>query len=221
LQDAVDELRRHVNDLQEQIRTQQTSAVNMTALSINSISHAMANELNFALGCTSPMEIDDNHSFGFSSIQERNTNDQRVDEHPRGRVNDSPRLAQCGHQNTSPESPYYRNDFRTPQRSNACNITLDGCNAGLDNNNVICYANAIFQKIATCGHVDEALCNPPSIEHQHFSLYCNFASVISSMISGKLDVANPQDFMEVFRDCHQQFNADEGTYCVVNQFIIS
>ncbi len=144
MEDAVDELRRHLNDFQEQMRTQQMSAVNMMRLGMNSSLDEMANIINFELSCTGSLGNDDSLSFGFSSIQERNTNEQGVEEHPRGRVNDSPRLAQCVHQNTSPETQYYRNFFRTPQRGNAHPITNNGCNAGLENNNVICYVNAIF-----------------------------------------------------------------------------
>jgi hypothetical protein len=122
---------------------------------------------------------------------ERNTNEQIVEAHPRRRVNDSPRLNQCAHQNTSPDTQYYRTDFNTPQRSNARCITNGGRNAGLENNYIVCYANAIFQIIASCGRVYKALCNPPRIEHQHFRLYYNFACVISSMISGENEVFDP------------------------------
>jgi len=43
---------------------------------------------------------------------------------------------------------YYRNFSN--QRSNKHHIATDGHNAGLVNNNVLCYANAIFQIIASC-----------------------------------------------------------------------
>jgi ubiquitin C-terminal hydrolase len=56
----------------------------------------------------------------------------------------------------------------------------NGRNAGLVNNNVLCYANAIFQIIASCGCLNESLSNPPNRAYQHFRIYYNFASVISS-----------------------------------------
>ncbi len=99
---------------------------------------------------------------------------------------------------------YYRNEFI--QRSNKHHIATDGRNAGLVNNNVLCYANAIFQIIASCGCLKESLSNPPSMAHQHFSLYYNFASVISSMISGENEVVNPMIFTNVFSECAPQFN---------------
>jgi hypothetical protein len=55
---------------------------------------------------------------------------------------------------------YYRNFSN--QRSNTHHIPTDGRNAGLVNNNVLCYANAIFQIIASCGCLNESLSNPLS-----------------------------------------------------------
>ena len=88
----------------------------------------------------------------------------------------------CGQANHQMKCP--RND-ETPcytkfhiQRRNARHIVKDSRNAGLMNNNVICYANAIFQVIASCNHLSEFLLNPPREEHQRFSLYCQFACVI-------------------------------------------
>jgi hypothetical protein len=40
---------------------------------------------------------------------------------------------------------YYRNDFISNQRSNTHRIATDGCNAGLVNNNVLCYATPSFR----------------------------------------------------------------------------
>jgi len=55
---------------------------------------------------------------------------------------------------------YYRNFSN--QRSNKLHIATDGRNAGL---NVLCYANAIFQIIASCGCLNESLRNPPNMAH--------------------------------------------------------
>jgi hypothetical protein len=83
------------------------------------------------------------------------------------------------------------------------------------NNDIVCFANAILQIIASRGHLNEVLSNPPSIEHQHFSLYYNFANVISSMIRGENEVVDPGIFMDAFSDCFPQFNADQRKYSVV------
>ena len=66
------------------------------------------------------------------------------------------------HQTKNPRNDeilYYK-DFPV-QRRNARHIAKDGRNAGLLNNNVICYANAIFQIIASCNHLNEFFLNPP------------------------------------------------------------
>ncbi len=120
-----------------------------------------------------------------------------------------------GRREEEPESQYYRNNFLTSQRSNARCIANDGCNAGLVNNTVVCYANTIIQIIASCGCLNESLRNPPSILHKHFSLYYNFASVISSMINGNIEADNPERFLEFFTTRCPQFNADKRKYSVV------
>jgi ubiquitin C-terminal hydrolase len=107
---------------------------------------------------------------------------------------------------------YYRNDFISNQRSNTHRIATDGRNAGLVNNNVLCYANAIFQIIASCGCLNESLSNPPNIAHQHFSLYFNFARVISSMIRGGNEAVDPVIFTNVFSECVPQFNNKQHNY---------
>jgi len=55
------------------------------------------------------------------------------------------------------------------QRSNKHHIATDGRNAGLVNNNVLCYANTIFQIIASCGCLNESLSNNPMIFTNVFS----------------------------------------------------
>jgi hypothetical protein len=120
-----------------------------------------------------------------------------------------------GRREEEPECQYYRNKFITPQRSSTHRIAIDGRNAGLVNNNVVCYANAIFQIIASCGCLNKLLCNPPRILHEHFSLYYNFASVISSMIRSNIEAVNPEIFLRVFSNRCSQFNADERKYSVV------
>ena len=106
---------------------------------------------------------------------------------------------------------YYRNFSN--QRSNRHRIANDGGrNAGLVNNNVLCYANAIFQIIASCGCLNESLSNPPNMDHQHFRLYYNFASVISSMISGGNEAVDPIIFTTVFSERVPQFENEQRKY---------
>jgi hypothetical protein len=208
LESAVKQLRSQLNDLQEQMRTQQTSAVNRMP-TITKI------ELAFQEGCTGSPDDDATRDMSLNTALERKMNEHIIEARSRGRVNNSPRLSQCANENTSPETQYHSKDFNTPQRSNAHCIANDGCNAGLVNNDVVCFANAILQIIASCGHLNEALSNPPSIEHQHFSLYYNFANVISSMIKGKNEVVDPGIFMDAFSDHFSQFNADQRKYSVI------
>jgi ubiquitin C-terminal hydrolase len=93
-------------------------------------------------------------------------------------------------------------------------------NAGLVNNNVLCYANAIFQIIASCGCLNESLSNPPSMAHQHFRLYYNFASVISSMISGGNEAVNQMIFTTVFSERAPQFNNEQRKYLLLQIYCL-
>jgi hypothetical protein len=114
---------------------------------------------------------------------------------------------------------YYRNFSN--QRSNRHRIANDGGrNAGLVNNNVLCYANAIFQIIASCGCLNESLSNPPNMAHQHFSLYYNFASVISSMISGGNEAVNPNNFTNVFSERVPQFENEQRKYLLLQMYCL-
>jgi hypothetical protein len=112
------------------------------------------------------------------------------------------------------ESLYYTT-FKESRR-NGRQIFCDGRNAGLKNNNVICYANSIFQIIASCNQFNKYLPTPPSEEHKHFRLYYEFSHVISSMISAEGDdVVDSQNFMDVFMTKCPQFNGNQRTYCIV------
>ena len=114
---------------------------------------------------------------------------------------------------------YYRNFSN--QRSNRHHIAPDdGRNAGLVNNNVLCYANAIFQIIASCGCLNESLSNRPNMAHQHFRLYYNFASVISSMISGGNEAVNPMIFTTVFSERAPQFNNEQRKYLLLQLYCL-
>jgi ubiquitin C-terminal hydrolase len=109
-------------------------------------------------------------------------------------------------------SPYYRNFSESQQ----CNIhdteSNSHANAGLQNSDVICYSNSILQVIASCTHLMEFFLSPPSKDHQHFRLYYEFVNVIHSMITGKMDVVNPYNFVDIFKSNHKCFDANECTY---------
>jgi len=81
------------------------------------------------------------------------------------------------------ESIYYRASFQA-RRTNAPDPVIADSHAGLRNCDVICYSNALFQGIASCIHVSDFLQTPPNDEHRRFPLYYEFASVMSSMVSG-------------------------------------
>jgi hypothetical protein len=85
-------------------------------------------------------------------------------------------------------------------------------NAGLQNSDVICYSNSIFQVIASCTHLTEFFLSLPSEDHQCFRLYYKFANVIHSMITGRPDDVNPYNFVEIFKSNHKSANANECTY---------
>jgi ubiquitin C-terminal hydrolase len=109
-------------------------------------------------------------------------------------------------------SPYYRN-FPESQQRNIHDTDSDShTNAGLQNSDVICYSNSILQIIASCTHLTEFFLSPPSKDHQRLRLYYKFANVIHSMITGRPDVVNPYNFMEIFQSNHKSFNANECTY---------
>jgi hypothetical protein len=112
------------------------------------------------------------------------------------------------------ESLYYTTFKKS--RHNVCQIVCDGRNAGLKNNNVICYSNSIFQIIASCNQFKKYLPTPPSEEHKHFRLYYEFSYVISSMFSAEGDDAvDSKNYMDVFMTTCPQFNGNQSTYCIV------
>ena len=109
---------------------------------------------------------------------------------------------------------FYYTTFKESRR-NRRQIISDGRNAGLKNNNIICYANSIFQIITRCNQLNKYLPIPPSEYHRHFSLYYEFSNVISSMISSECnDVVDSQNFMDVFMTKCPQFNGNQRTYCI-------
>jgi hypothetical protein len=116
-------------------------------------------------------------------------------------------------ENTTAEMgpPYYRN-FPKSQQCNIHPADSDShANAGLQNSDVICHSNSILQVISSCTHLTEFFLSPPSEDHQRFRLYYKFANVIHSMITGRPDVVNPYNFVEIFNTYHKNFDANECT----------
>jgi hypothetical protein len=70
----------------------------------------------------------------------------------------------------------------------------------------------------------EFFLSPPSKDHQRFRLYCKFANVIHSIITGKPDDVNPFNFVDIFKSNHKSFDANECTYIfdiVVLSYVLS
>jgi hypothetical protein len=109
------------------------------------------------------------------------------------------------------QSPYCRHNFQV-RRTNAPAPDIAHAHAGLNNCDVICYSNAIFQGIASCIHVSDFLQTPPNEEHQWFPLYYAFASLMSSMVSGQESVVDPTSFINLFRQNHETY--DQGMSCL-------
>ena len=98
---------------------------------------------------------------------------------------------------------------------NRSNRRATGANTGLINANVICYSNANFQCIASCANLDnfaDFLRSPPNEEHQHFELYYEYKSVISSILSGGMGDIDPSKFIDLYKKRNEDFNTDEGKW---------
>jgi hypothetical protein len=148
--------------------------------------------------------------------------DNEEDEKSNGDKKPRARKKQCarnGDQSTDAngsQNPYYR-DFPTSKRSNVSNSERrsDGAHAGLLNSDVICYSNAIFQCIACCadlGLCEEFLRSQPSEEHQHFKLYYEFKSLISSILRNGMDTIDPSKFIGLYRERYTNVDANEGKW---------
>jgi hypothetical protein len=62
------------------------------------------------------------------------------------------------------------------------------------------------------GNYDDFLWNPPELKHQHFKLYYEFKSVISSILSGGMDSIDPHKFIGLYKECYNDFNTNEGKW---------
>ncbi len=109
-------------------------------------------------------------------------------------------------------SPYYRNFPESWRRNIHDTDSNSHANAGLQNSDIICYSNSILQIIASCTHLMEFFLSHPSKDHRCFTFYYEFANVIHSMITGRTDVVNSYNFVEIFKSNHKSFDANECTY---------
>ncbi len=112
---------------------------------------------------------------------------------------------------------YYRKDFQHSRRSNLSRSERrsNGAHAGLINSDVIRYSNAIFQCIASCansGYCDDFLRSLPSEEHQHFKLYYEFKSVISSILGNGMDNIDPHKFIDLYKEHYNNFSTHEDKW---------
>jgi hypothetical protein len=240
LESIVHDMRCSMHTIVEHMRGQQSSVNITTNISSNSIPDEVRNEIDFHIGCnTSTTTSCSLSSFNYSqqNNNEDNSNkethktldNEEHDSHSnqdstvncrrylKRKANETSSCAQGDPQTKCPRNkePLYYKEFPV-QRHNARHFEKDGRTAGLINNNVICYANAIFQLIANCNNLNKYLLNPPREEHQRFSLYYEFACVISAMISKEtVDAVDSQKFMKVFLDICPQFKEEERKYYVV------
>ena len=94
----------------------------------------------------------------------------------------------------SPEEDYsYYRQFPPRLRDGPAAVNL-GAHAGLNNSNVNCYSNAVFQCIASCITFSDF---SPSENHPQFPLNHAFASLMNSMIRGEESI-DPSFFMNLF-----------------------
>ena len=88
-------------------------------------------------------------------------------------------------------------------------------NAGLMNSTVICYANALFQALASCNHLTTLFDDRPQDTSGSFSLNHAFCAIIHSMVKhqpSQQDVVDPSYFIKLFCDHHTDFKFEESKY---------
>ena len=105
---------------------------------------------------------------------------------------------------------YYRDNFaNSKRRTKERDVGTPPANAGLINCDQICYSNAIFQGLASCIRVSQFFQSPPRDDYKRFPLYHAFASIMSSVVSGRETVVNPSKFINLFRQS-RNINPERG-----------
>ena len=84
-------------------------------------------------------------------------------------------------------------------------------NAGLQNQSVICYSNAIFQAIASCNHLTTLFNDILRDNQKCFKMNYEFVRLLNLMMC-QSDCIDPGNFVKLFTDYHQQFKDEECTY---------
>lgn len=83
-------------------------------------------------------------------------------------------------------------------------------NAGLQNQNVICYSNAIFQAIASCNHHTKLFQKIPTDNQRCFKLNYEFITLINSMTTQSESI-DPGHFIKSFTDNYTEFKDEQCT----------
>ena len=89
------------------------------------------------------------------------------------------------------------------------NITCG--NAGLRNQSVICYSNAIFQAIASSNHITQLFNVILQDDQKCFKMNYEFVRLINTMIC-QSDCVDPGNFVQLFTNYHQEFKDNECKY---------
>ena len=89
------------------------------------------------------------------------------------------------------------------------NITCG--NAGLRNQSVICYSNAILQAIASSNHITQLFNVILQDDKKCFKMNYEFVRLINTMIC-QSDCVDPGNFVQLFTNYHQEFKDNECKY---------
>jgi hypothetical protein len=79
----------------------------------------------------------------------------------------------------------------------------------------ICYANALFQALASCNHLTTLFHDPPPDSSASFSLNHAFCTVLHSMMMRQRSqqvVVDPSDLIKLFLEHHRDFKDVESKY---------
>ena len=103
-------------------------------------------------------------------------------------------------------------DMLTRCHTNQSNMTP---HAGLRNTGVICYANAIFQALASFHHLTTLFDEPPPYNSGTFPLNHAFCTVLHSMVMSPINQeseVDPGTFVDLFTDRHKNFQHEESKF---------
>jgi len=84
-------------------------------------------------------------------------------------------------------------------------------NAGLRNQSVLCYSNAIFQAIASCNHLTTLFQTVLSDNQRCFRMNYEFVKLVHSILT-QSDCVDPEEFLKLLTNCRKNFLSEECTY---------